>query len=72
MKSRGGLGREVLLFTSHRSPLSERLEQATAVAVVDAKAPSYPLCRALSISQNCRSGQIIPIILGISLLIKII
>ena len=34
MKSRGGLGREVLLFfrapfTSHRSPLSERLEQAT-------------------------------------------
>ena len=38
MKSRGGLGREVLLlprfyffallFTSHRSPLSERLEQA--------------------------------------------
>ena len=45
MKSRGGLGREVprsplplprfyffaLLFTSHRSPLSERLEQATMV-----------------------------------------
>ena len=39
MKSRGGLGREplllprfyffVLLFTSHRSPLSEHLEQAT-------------------------------------------
>ena len=39
IKSRGGLGREVspylafiffaLLFTSHRSPLSERLEQAT-------------------------------------------
>ena len=40
MKSRGGLGREVplllprfyffaLLFTSHRSPLSERLEQAS-------------------------------------------
>ena len=33
MKSRGGLGREVLLFfrapfTSHRSPLSERLEKA--------------------------------------------
>ena len=37
MKSRGELGREVLprfyffalLFTSHRSPLSERLEQAS-------------------------------------------
>ena len=28
LKSRGGLGREALLFTSHRSPLSERLEQA--------------------------------------------
>ena len=45
IKSRGGLGREVslspslafiffaLLFTSHRSPLSERLEQAIPTAV---------------------------------------
>ena len=46
MKSRGGLGREVreplplprfyffaLLFTSHRSPLSERLEQAISQSV---------------------------------------
>ena len=40
MKSRGGLGREVprfyffaLPFTLHRSPLSERLEQARSVFI---------------------------------------
>ena len=54
MKSRGGLGREVreplllprfyfyaLLFSSHRSPLSERLEQAR---VVESGAPYELKC----------------------------
>ena len=47
MKSRGGLGRELLFFrapfTSHRSPLSERLEQATRTLDLEVRVEALPV-----------------------------